>query len=237
MASVIRFLSASYQIRHTYQHITYTQLHLEYAHNNSIAYSFLCLQTPERRTVYKSRINLICSQDSSLYCVTMCMFVSFCITLLSPWKCYYFCRSQTWMSIPNKSSALVPKTHLFLHRMLTFLLVTNNCSKTHWLDRWMHVDIGPLNLFHFFRPIDAKAHISCAKNNKDFHTHTHTLTLAWMIPFSCLKYQSIAWRDCVRFERSALCVIRFGKFKTISPFKFNFRMRYRKSMRIYSSML
>lgn len=211
-AWVIRFVSASYQIRHTYHQITYTQLHLKYAHNNnSIAHSFRCVQKPERRTVYKSRINLICSQDSSLYSVwTWC--VCLCLFALRSYR-----HGNVIIFVGHKLECQFRISHLHLYQKHIYFSIACWLSLRSQTIALRHIDwMGECMSIEFILlfPTDWRpnTHKLCKEQQGFSHTHRHTLTLAWIIPFSCLKYQSIARRDFVRFGRSALCVIRFEKF-------------------------
>lgn len=81
--------------------------------------------------VLKTNASVSCVCAQCLLCTDQSYIIPF-ITL----KCYYFCRSQTWMPIyVHKSSALAPKPHLCCPKYSCWLFLgTNNCaSKIDWI--------------------------------------------------------------------------------------------------------
>lgn len=64
-------------------------------------------------------------------CVKMHVCLSCRITLLSPWKCYYFYRSQTWMSTSDEVICTCTKNTLisFSSLLLLLLLTFRLCHK------------------------------------------------------------------------------------------------------------
>lgn len=228
MVQVIRFASLSSPSLPNTIHISSHTSAAQYAHNNNsirglFLYSFFTTAKNRRTNVFKSRANLICSSRFSSL-MWMCVLSHY--TFIAYEMLLFL--SVTNMNVNFRISQLhLYQKHIYFtsHRCWLFhLLITNNCT-TKTLIGYC-VDTGLVNLFYFF-----STHSSCLRDNKDFHT----LDLDSLL-FRCLKSCINPYLEeiCAIFKQMCFVCHLIWLNLNYFDFKFNFRMKWRRCLRIYS---